>query len=163
MMNLYSYKMSRFGLLFVCAFCLSVADSAFSEVLSVQGEKSILRTDPDQKAKQIWEYGSGFPVEVLKRQGDWLLVKDFENDSGWIHKSNLHKGKNVIVKANSSGEKAINIRSGPGTENPIVAYAYYGVVFAAQEKKSSWIHVSHESGISGWVKLDFLWGNIKGK
>ena len=164
-MILSSFRGSKKGLLAAC-FCiafLSFTDNSRSEVLSVQGEKVSMRTDPDPKAKIIWEYGNGFPVEVLKRQGEWIMVKDFENDSGWIHKSKLHKGKAVIVKANSNGGKAINIRSGPGTENPIVANAFYGVVFAAQEKKDSWIHVNHESGISGWVKPEFLWGNLKEK
>lgn len=160
-----SLRASKKGVLAICL-CLSVlslAENASSEILSVQGEKVSLRTDPDQKAKIIWEYGNGFPLEVLKRQGEWMMVKDFENDSGWIHKSKLQKAKTVIVKANPNGVKAINIRSGPGTENAIVANAYYGVVFLAQEKKDSWIKVSHESGISGWVKPEFLWGNLKGK
>lgn len=149
--------------IFFCSAFLALADNASSEILSVQGEKVSLRTDPDPKAKVIWEYGSGFPLEVLKRQGEWVMVKDFENDSGWIHKSKLQKGKAVIVKANPRGEKAINIRSGPGIENPIVANAYYGVVFSAQERKDSWIQVSHESGNNGWTKPEFLWGNLKGK
>lgn len=164
-MILSSFRTSKKELLAIClsiAF-ISLANNCCSEVLSVQGEKVSMRTDPDQKAKTIWEYGNGFPVEMLKRQGEWVMVKDFENDSGWIHKSKLLKGKAVIVKANPNGERAINIRSGPGTENPIVANAYYGVVFVAQEKKDSWIQVSHESGISGWVKPEFLWGNVKGK
>jgi len=164
-MKLSCFRTSKKGLFVIClctAF-FSCPEYSFSEVLSVQGEKVSMRTEPDQKAKTVWEYGNGFPVEVMKRQGDWVMVKDFENDSGWIHKSKLQKGQTVIVKANPNGEKAINMRSGPGTEQPIVANAYYGVVLVAKEKKASWVQVSHESGINGWVKPEFLWGNIKGK
>ncbi|MEI7513583.1 MAG: SH3 domain-containing protein, partial [bacterium] len=45
-----------------------------SETMSVQGEKVNLRTSPDQKSRTLWEYGNGFPLEVLKKQGDWVMV-----------------------------------------------------------------------------------------
>jgi len=131
---------------------------ALSETMSVQGEKVNLRTSPDQKAKTVWEYGNGFPLEVLKKQGEWFLVRDFENDSGWIHKSRLQKSQHVIVKANKAEEKTINVRGGAGIDSTIVATAYYGVVFTALEKKGPWLQVRHESGLTGWVKLDFVWG-----
>ncbi len=129
-----------------------------SETVSVQGDKVNLRINPDQKSKTLWEYGNGFPLEVVKKQGDWVFVKDFENDSGWIHKTRLQKSHQVIVKANKDEEKAINVRSGPGTDNPISANAYYGVVFTALEKKGQWLQVRHETGLIGWIKLDFVWG-----
>ncbi len=133
-------------------------EKGFCEVLSIQGDKVNLRTSPDQKSKTLWEYGNGFPLEVLKKQGDWLMVKDFENETGWIHKSRLQKSQQVIVKANKGEEKTINIRSGPSTNNPIIGNAYYGVVFSALEKKGPWLQVRHESGLSGWVKSEFVWG-----
>ncbi len=132
--------------------------TALSETLSVQGEKVNLRTSPDQKAKALWEYGNGFPLEILKKQGEWVFVRDFENDSGWIHKSRLQKSQSVIVKANKAEEKTINVRGSASIDSTIVATAYYGVVFTALEKKGSWLQVRHESGLTGWVKLDFVWG-----
>lgn len=136
----------------------SFPDIGLSETLSIQGDKVNLRISPDQKSRTLWEYGNGFPLEVLKKQGDWVMVKDFENDSGWIHKSRLQKSHQVIVKANKNDEKTINIRSGAGTDHQIVGNAYYGVVFSALEKKGMWIQVRHESGLTGWVKLDLVWG-----
>ena len=137
---------------------LSIFDDGYCEFFCVQGDKVILHNNPDQKSKPLWEYGNGLPVEVLKKQGDWLLVKDFENDSGWVHRSKLQKGKQVIVKANKDENKTINIRSGPNTSNSIVGNAYYGVVFTILDKDGLWLQVRHESGLSGWVKADLLWG-----
>ena len=139
-------------------FLASYPTTGLSETMSVQGDKVNLRANPDQKAKTLWEYGNGFPLEVIKKQGDWVLVKDFENDSGWIHKSRLQKNKQVIVKANKEQDKTINIRSGPSTDSAISANAYYGVVFTALEKRGPWLQVRHDSGLTGWVKLDFVWG-----
>ncbi len=135
-----------------------VPGTAWSEMLSVQGDKVNLRTNPDAKAQVKWELGDGYPLEVVKREGDWVLAKDFENDSGWVTKSRLQKSQHVIVKANKNQEKTINIRRGPAAEESIVGKAYYGVVFTVQEKKGDWIRVRHETGLTGWVKSDLLWG-----
>jgi SH3-like domain-containing protein len=158
-LNCFSFRRLTFSILIFFPLVLTPVKT-FSETLSVQGEKIQLHSEPDQKAKTIWEYGNGFPLEVLKRQGDWIKVKDFENDSGWIHKSKLQKGKQVILKANKHEDKTVNIRSGPGAENSIVANAYYGVVFTAQERKGAWVEVAHESGTKGWIKAELLWGNL---
>jgi SH3-like domain-containing protein len=137
---------------------LIIPQKTMCEVLFVQGDKVNLRSNPDQKSEILWEYGNGFPLEVLKSQGDWRMVKDFENDSGWIHKSFLKQGKQVIVKVNKKEDSKINIRSGPGTNNKVVGNAYYGVVFTAINKKGPWLQVRHESGLTGWVKAELLWG-----
>lgn len=136
-----------------------VQGTAWSEMLSVQGDKVHLRANPDTKAKVKWELGDGYPMEVIKREGDWVLAKDFENDSGWILKSRLQKNQHVIVKANKNQEMTINIRRGPTTDEPIVGKAYYGVVFTVQEKKGDWLRVRHESGLTGWIKSDLVWGH----
>jgi SH3-like domain-containing protein len=135
-----------------------VQGTAWSEMLSVQGDKVQLRANPDTKAKVKWELGDGYPMEVIKREGDWVLAKDFENDSGWILKSRLQKNQHVIVKANKNQEMTINIRRGPTTDEPIVGKAHYGVVFTVQEKKGDWLRVRHESGLTGWIKSDLVWG-----
>lgn len=129
-----------------------------TEILAVQGDKVNLRNNPDQKADILWEYGNGFPLEILKSSGDWRMVKDFENDTGWIHKSLLKKAQQVIVKANKNEEIKINIRSGPGTNNPVIGHAYYGVVFSTVQRKGPWVQVHHDSGLTGWVKAELLWG-----
>ncbi len=127
-------------------------------MVSVQGDNVNMRSDPNTKAKVKWELGDGYPLEVIKREGEWVMVKDFENDSGWVITSRLQKKQHVIVKANKNQEQAINIRRGPATDEGIVGKAYYGVVFSVQEKKGNWIRVRHESGLTGWVNSDLLWG-----
>jgi SH3-like domain-containing protein len=147
-----------------CFFCYLLIilcffpQSVFCETMSIQGDKVTLKSSPDQKSKTLWEYGDGFPVEVLKKQGDWLMVKDFENDSGWIHRSRLQKGQQVIVKANKDEDKIINVRSGPSTADAVVANAHYGVVFTALQRKEQWLQVRHVSGITGWVNIGLVWG-----
>jgi SH3-like domain-containing protein len=43
-----------------------------------------LRTGPSLKNEVKWILGEGFPLQVIKSQGKWLKIKDFENDVGWV-------------------------------------------------------------------------------
>ncbi len=132
--------------------------TAFAEMGSIKGEKVNLRKGPGKNYSVKWEYGNGFPVKVIKRQGNWVKVSDFENDSGWIYKNLLTQTGHMIVKSNKKKDRKINIRSGPGTKFQVVGKAYYGVVFKTIEQKKGWAKVKHESGLEGWVKRSLLWG-----
>ena len=132
---------------------------AFAETLCVKGDKVNMRTGPGIQYKIKWEYGNGFPFEIVRMQDDWAKVKDFENDSGWIHRSLLQQKPMVIVKVSKDKEKSINIRSGPGIDNPIIGNAFHGVVFAKLDVKGDWVKVQHESGLVGWITKTLLWGN----
>jgi len=127
-----------------------------SEMLSVKGEKVNMRSGPGKRFPVVYEYGKGFPLMVITKKGDWIKVKDFEKDIGWIHKSLLIKKSHMVVKVSSRGK--INIRSGPGTNYKRVGEAYYGVIFDSLLTKSGWVKVQHETGLTGWVKRDLLWG-----
>lgn len=145
-----------------CIFLLLIfvisTTSVYAEMLSIKGDGVNLRTGPGKKYSVKWEYGSGFPVEIIERNGDWLKVKDFEDDTGWLHKSVLINTPQAIVKANKNSEEKINIRQGPGSDNKIVGKAHYGVVFKILGHQSGWVEVSHESGVTGWVSSHLLWG-----
>ncbi len=117
-----------------------------------------MRSGPGTKYKVLWKLGSGFPLKVLKTKGEWYRVQDFENSEGWVHRNVTTSTGHMIVKANKGTQKRINIRSGPGTKNRIVAKAYYGVVFKTLEQKGGWVHVEHSKGVKGWIKRSLVWG-----
>lgn len=150
-------KISIFAVI-VCVSSLGSSSYVTAEVLSIKSDKTSIRLSPDPKGKVLWELNTGFPVELIKKQGDWVQIRDFENDNGWIHKSRISKASTVIVKANKNEEQSINIRSSPSLNASIVGTAYYGVVFSVLEKKDGWIKVRHDSGLVGWIKSDLLWG-----
>lgn len=137
---------------------LIMATTAAAEMISIKGDKINLRKGPGTKYSVLWEYGNGYPLQVIKKSGNWVKVKDFEKDSGWIHNSLLNYNPHVIVKVNRSNNGKINIRKGPSTSQPVVGKAQYGVVFESIGRKSGWINVEHESGLNGWIKENLLWG-----
>jgi SH3-like domain-containing protein len=139
-------------------FFISAAGFLQAEMLSIAGDKVNLRSGPGKKYSVKWEYGSGFPIEVIERKNNWVKISDFEKDTGWVHKSLLTSEPHMIVKANKNTDNRVNIRNGPGSEYKIVGKAYYGVVFKTIEHQVKWIKVRHESGLSGWISSGFLWG-----
>jgi SH3-like domain-containing protein len=151
-------KITNFIFAFLIITQLAMPEIGICEFNIIHGDKAALHDKPDQKAKILWEYGEGFPVEIIKKKGEWTMVRDFEKDKGWIHKSRLIKGKNVIVKSNKNDEKPINIRNSPKVDSQIIGNAYYGVVFLLLNRKTTWIEVRHESGLTGWIKSEFVWG-----
>jgi len=129
-----------------------------AEMLSVNVDTVNLRSGPGTNYKVKWEYGKGFPLQVLEKKGDWVKVQDFEDDTGWIYKPLLADNGHMIVKMFKDKNKKINIRSGPGTDFRIVGKAYYGVVFETLEQRDGWAKVKHETGLVGWIKRTLIWG-----
>ena len=131
---------------------------SFAEMLSVNSDSVNLRSGPGTSFDVKWEYGKGFPLQVVTKKGDWVKVSDFEKDSGWIYKPLLTRKGHMIVKVFKNQNKKVNIRSGPGTKYRIVGKAYYGVVFETLEQKNGWARIKHETGLVGWIKRSLLWG-----
>jgi SH3-like domain-containing protein len=142
----------------VFVFLLLIPFTVLARMVSVSGEDVNLRSGPGTNYSVKWKYGSGLPLKVIKKQGSWVKVEDFEKDSGWLHNDLLSNTGHMIVKVNKDKNKKVNIRSGPGTNYKIVGKAYYGVVFKTMKQQKGWAQVKHESGVTGWVKRSLLWG-----
>ncbi|HSH13867.1 MAG TPA: SH3 domain-containing protein [Desulfurivibrionaceae bacterium] len=125
-----------------------------AEYVSVTKDKVNIRATPSTKAAISSEVFAGFPLEVLKRDGQWAKVVDFEGDKGWIHTSLISKDKTVIVR-----KKDINLRQEPNTDKntPVIATVKYGVVFTPLEKKGDWLRVRHDDTTEGWLSKSLVW------
>ena len=131
---------------------------AAAEMLSVGSEDINLHEGPGETYPIKWQYHKGLPLEVLETSGDWVKVRDFEKDVGWVVRSSLSKTGYVVVIAGENNDSAINIRKGPGEENEIVGETLRGVVFATLAYKRGWVKVRHASGLEGWIKRNLVWG-----
>jgi len=124
-----------------------------ARMVSIAGEEVMFRTGPSDSNEVKWILSRGFPLQVIKSQGKWLQVRDFENDEGWVYAPLTQAAAHMIVKG-----KVVNIRSGPGEKYKVIGQAHYGVVFRTLEKTKTWIKVRHESGKTGWISRRALWG-----
>lgn len=138
-----------FGLIF-----LVMASHAYaSKRLTVSVNSAIVRTGPGTKYDIAWEnLDRNYPLEQLNKKGDWYYVRDYENDVGWIHRSNVSSWDSVITKKDNC-----NIRSGPGTGNSVVFVVNNGVPFKVLKRKGKWIKIQHADGDSGWIYQTLVW------
>lgn len=125
-----------------------------AEYASVAKDGVNIRSGPDTKQEALWEVFKDYPVQILKKQGDWAQIADYQNDKGWILTQLLANKKTVIVKVDSA-----KLRTGPGTNYETSANVKEGVVFKALKKEGDWIEVAHENGTGGWIHNTLVWPN----
>lgn len=137
----------------VTLFILSLSVAGHSaEYVSVKKDAVNIRSGPSTSSKVVWQVFESFPLEVIKRDGKWLNVVDFEGDKGWIYETLISSKKTVIVNVETA-----NMRSGPSTDDPIVATVKKGVVFEPLEMKSDWMKVRYKNEITGWMHNSLIW------
>ncbi|MBA3015278.1 MAG: SH3 domain-containing protein [Proteobacteria bacterium] len=124
-----------------------------AQMVSIAREEVNMRSGPGTRHPVMWELGRGFPLKTLERKGNWLRVKDFEGDTGWVYRKLTDKTPFVVVS-----RKIVNIRSGPGKKYQIVGKAEYGTVLKLIKKGKGWVNVKHSSKIIGWIKGSLVWG-----
>lgn len=131
----------------------SATAHAAGDMVSVAGSTVNMRDAPGQKSNVLWELGRHYPLQVTQRRGNWLKVKDFEGDEGWVARSLTGRQPHHVVKS-----KRLNVRSGPGTQYKLLGQAEYGDLLKTLEKRAKWVHVQRESGEKGWVSRNLVWG-----
>jgi len=132
---------------------LGASWSSAADYVSVKGDNVNVRTGAGTNYEVSMELFKGYPLKVGSTQGDWLKIVDFENDSGWIHKSLVNDGNTVIV----NGNKNVNMRAEASTNSKIVATVDRGVVMTRLETKGKWAKLKHSSGLIGWIYKPLLW------
>ncbi len=122
-------------------------------MVSVKGNTLNMREGPGTHAPVLWELKKGYPLQITERRGNWIKVRDFEGDTGWVARNLTGSTPHHVVKA-----KVANIRSGPGTQHRIVGKADYGELLRTREKRTGWVRVEREQGVGGWIAKNLLWG-----
>ena len=92
------------------------------------------------------------PVLIKDEYSNFRKIKDHENNSGWIHISQLSKKKAAIVIE----EKSIMFRSPTVYSQPIVILDK-GRLTKIIKCKNIWCKAKTDS-YKGWVKKESLWG-----
>jgi len=94
------------------------------------------------------------PVIILDKSDAWRQTKDFENNSGWIHISQLSKRKSGInIQNNTIIYKKPTIYSEP------VAILELGRLVLIKKCKIKWCKIKTGNYI-GWIIKNSLWGKI---
>jgi SH3-like domain-containing protein len=141
-------------LVVLTSLCIFVAAPAFAaQFLSVITDNANVRTGPGTKYPVTMELFDGYPLKVLKIEGEWYKVEDFEKDTGWIHQSIVKENDTVIVNA----RKSLNMRAKPSTKAQIVADVERGAVLTRLSSENKWTEVRASTGKTGWIYSPLLW------
>ena len=144
-------KLFLAGVVALFILSLSVAGHT-AEYVSVKKDAVNIRSGPSTKSRVIWQVFESFPLQVIKREGKWANVVDFEGDKGWIYETLITSKKSVIVNVETA-----NMRSGSSTGATVVATVKKGVVFEPLEMKGDWMKVRYKNEITGWIHNSLLW------
>ena len=120
---------------------------------TLRNEKVNLRQGPSFNYPIKIFYKKKFlPVLVQDRSDNFRKIKDHENNSGWIHISQLSKKKAAIV----IGKDLIMFKKPTIFSNPIVILKE-GRLVKINKCRETWCKVSSDD-FKGWVKNENLWG-----
>ena len=124
--------------------------------LSLKNNEVNLRQGPSFKYPIKLIYKKKYlPVIILDKSETWRKISDFENNSGWIHISQLSKKKTAInIKNNSVLYKKPTIFSRP------IAKLEIGRLILIKKCKVEWCKIT-SGGYNGWIFKSSLWGKIK--
>jgi SH3-like domain-containing protein len=129
-----------------------LTDTVFAERLSVSVPVANIRSGPGTQYPVLWNSEKYFPIQVLKKKGEWYNFKDFEGDQGWVHNSIVNELSTVITRK----DRCI-IRNGPGPTQDILFIAEKGVPFKVIGTKGHWFNVEHADGDTGWIYKSLIW------
>ena len=123
--------------------------------LTLRNEKVNLRQGPsfDYPIK-IFYKKKYLPVLVQEKSYNFRKIRDHENNTGWIHISQLSKKKSAInIDDNLILFKKPTIYSKP------LAKLQKGKLCKVVKCKNEWCKIKIEKYV-GWVKKESLWGRL---
>ena len=139
-------------LFFFTAINLLLSDEYFS---TLKYNKVNLRQGPSKDYPvKIFYKKKYLPVLVFDSSDNYRKVRDHENNTGWIHVSQLSKRKAALVYS----DQIIMFRSSTIFSKPLVALEK-GRLCLISKCKDEWCKVRTDKYL-GWVKKQSLWGNF---
>ena len=129
--------------------------SETKKFLSLKNNEVNLRKGPSKDYPIKLVYNKKFlPVQILDSWDNWKKIRDFEDNSGWIHVSLLSGKKTAINKLKNSIIFTYNtIYSKP------LARVDKGRLLFIKKCKLQWCKVS-SGEYTGWIQKKSLWGKI---
>ena len=120
----------------------------------MRNDKVNLRLGPsfDYPIKIIYKK-KYLPVLVKEKSDNFRKVQDHENNSGWIHISQLSKKKSGITIREKVLYKRPTVFSKP------LANIGTGRLLIISKCKENWCKIKTEN-YAGWVKKDGIWGKL---
>ena len=123
--------------------------------LTLRNDKVNLRLGPSFDYPVKLFYKKKFlPVQIVKKSENFRKIKDHENNTGWIHVSQLSKKKAGIVVSDE-----IILYKKPTKYSKPLAVIRKGRLCKISKCKKNWCKITSQE-FKGWIKKEALWGRI---
>ena len=143
----------NFYILFITFFFISIA-SANENVyyLILKNNKVNVRYGPgfNYQIKYIYKK-KNLPIKVIDKKENFRRIIDLKKNSGWIHISQLKKGKSIILL-----EDQILFKKPTKYSKPLFKIAK-GRLLLVKKCKKKWCKVKTEDYL-GWIITNNIWG-----
>ncbi len=140
-------------IIFSVLFFESLSFSQDEYFLTLRFDKVHLRQGPSREYPIKILYKKKFlPVLIQDKSDNFRKIRDHENNSGWIHVSQLSKKKAAIV----IDEQLIMFKNPTVYSKPIVVLKK-GRLAKIIKCKETWCKAKSDK-YKGWIKKDSLWG-----
>ena len=143
--------MLKFILIFYFLFNTLASEEYF---LTLRNDKVNLRLGPsfEYPIKIIYKK-KYLPVLIKDKSENFRKIQDHENNSGWIHISQLSKRKSAVTSKN------LLLYSRPTIYSKPLVNIEIGRLLLVTKCKNDWCKI--KSGkYSGWIKKDGIWGRL---
>ena len=143
----------------ICFLFISILASqilnAEEKFLSLKKNKTNVRYGPglDYPIKYIYRKVN-LPVKQIDKKENWRRVIFLDNNSGWIHWSQLKQSNSVITI-----EEKILFKKPSNFSKPIAKLAK-GRLLVIKKCKDSWCSIK-TNNYKGWIQIKDVWGSTK--
>ncbi|HVR52570.1 MAG TPA: SH3 domain-containing protein [Pseudorhodoferax sp.] len=137
----------------VAAFALLAGAAWAQQYVSITAREANMRSGPGTQHAVQWSLSRGYPLQVMARRGEWLQVRDHENDSGWVHRSLTGRSTHKVVRV-----PVANLRAQPRANARLQGKLEHGEIVQRLARRDGWVQVQREGGQRGWVSSRLLWG-----
>ena len=124
--------------------------------LTLRNEKVNLRQGPSfEYPIKLFYKKKYLPVLVQDKSNNFMKIRDHENNSGWIHISQLSKKKSAI----NLEENLLVFQSTTLYSKPLVRLEK-GRLCIVKKCKNEWCKIKTDN-FKGWIERKDLWGKVK--
>jgi len=145
-----------FYILFITFFFINIVSANENDYyLILKNNKVNVRYGPgfNYQIKYIYKK-KNLPIKVIDKKENFRRIIDFKKNSGWIHISQLKKGKSLILLKDQ-----ILFKKPTKYSKPILKIAK-GRLLLVKKCKKKWCRVKTEN-YTGWIKSEKVWGAFK--
>lgn len=129
--------------------------------VSLRTDDVNFRAGPGTRYPVEWVYRRrDLPVEIEREFDVWRLVRDPQNNRGWVHTATLSSRRTIMV----TGDAAQSLRSAARDDAALVAKLEPGVVgrLRSCQAASDWCQVQVKE-YKGWMRRKAFWGTLPGE